>query len=174
MNNIFLIGLPGCGKSSLSRLLSKKMNWEVYDTDEIIEKEAKQNIAEMFQKYGEEYFRSLENKVLKNIVQNNQAIISTGGGIILKKENRDIIKQNGISIFIDRKAEIILENINTDNRPILTNKNKLIELSLQRQKLYEETADIIFKSDTWYETIEEVFDSLYSYLQNNNKFQPIT
>lgn len=174
MNNIFIIGLPGCGKTSISKMLAKKINLGVYDLDEIIEERENKNITEIFNIYGEEYFRNIETKVLKEISLKNKCIISTGGGIILKKENRDIIKKNGISIFIDRDVDSILNNINTENRPLLKNKSKLIELHNQRYKLYKESADIIFKSNIWYSSIESAFEHIYKYLQNNNKFISIT
>ena len=97
----------------------------------------------------------------------NNAVISTGGGIVLAKKNIDIMKKNGTTIFINRNLETILNNIDASERPLLTkDKNKLIELSKEREPLYRETADIIFTHNTWEENIEETFKIFYDYIKN--------
>lgn len=169
MNNktLFIIGLPGCGKTTLSKMLAKYLNYNFYDMDLIIEKKEKMKISEIFKLYGEKYFREKESETLKELSELNNSVISTGGGIILAEKNRDIMKKNGTTIFINRNLDILLKNIDASERPLLTkDKNKLIELSKERAPLYKETADIIFTHNTWEENIEETFNIFYDYIKN--------
>ena len=95
MNNktLFIIGLPGCGKTTLSKMLAKYLNYNFYDMDLIIEKKEKMKISEIFKLYGEKYFREKESETLKELSELNNSVISTGGGIILAEKNRDIMKK---------------------------------------------------------------------------------
>lgn len=175
MNNIkikndkilFVIGLPGCGKTALSKMLAKHLNYNFYDMDLMIEEKEKIKISEIFEKHGEKYFREKESKLLENLSKLNNAVISTGGGIVLAKKNRSVMKKNGKTIFINRTPSIILKNIDVRERPLLAkDKNKLIELSKERELLYRDTADIIFNHDTWEENIEDTFNIFYDCIKN--------
>ncbi|WP_295155898.1 shikimate kinase [uncultured Brachyspira sp.] len=168
MNNktIFLIGLPGCGKTALSKMLAEKLNYSLYDTDSYIEKKENKNITNIFADNGENYFRNIESEVLEELSNFNNAVISTGGGIVLAEKNRKIMKCKGVSVFIDRNPDIILKNINAEERPLLAkNKNKLLELSKQRDDLYRETAHIIFTHNTWEDNIDNTFMKFYEYIK---------
>ena len=158
---IFVIGLPGCGKSALSKLLSEKLNYTLYDMDSFIEQKECKTITDIFADNGEEYFRKVESEVLEELAGMNNAVISTGGGIVLLEKNRNIMKEEGLTIFIDRNPEIILQNIDPRERPLLAkDKNKLLELSKQRDGLYRKCADIIFTHNTWEDDINNTFKQL--------------
>ena len=169
MNNktIFIIGLPGCGKSALSKMLAEKLNYNLYDMDSFIEKKENKTITNIFADNGEAYFRDIESKVLEELSNLNNAVISTGGGIVLAEKNRKIMKEKGTAIFIDRNADIILQNIDPRERPLLAkDKNKLLELSKQRDSLYRETAHIIFTHNTWEDNINDTFENFYNCIKN--------
>ena len=169
MNNktIFIIGLPGCGKSALSKMLAEKLNYNLYDMDSFIEKKENKTITDIFADNGEAYFRDIESKVLEELSNLNNAVISTGGGIVLAEKNRKIMKEKGTAIFIDRNADIILQNIDPRERPLLAkDKNKLLELSKQRDSLYRETAHIIFTHNTWEDNINDTFENFYNCIKN--------
>ncbi len=169
MNNktIFIIGLPGCGKSALSKMLAEKLNYNLYDMDSFIEKKENKTITDIFADNGEAYFRDIESKVLEELSNLNNAVISTGGGIVLAEKNRKIMKEKGVAIFIDRNADIILQNIDPRERPLLAkDKNKLLELSKQRDSLYRETAHIIFTHNTWEDNINDTFENFYNCIKN--------
>ena len=135
--------------------------------DLIIEEKEKMKISKIFENYGEKYFREKESEILEKLSELNNAVISTGGGIVLSKKNRNIMKKKGITIFINRKPDILINNIDISERPLLTkDKNKLTELSKEREPLYKETADIIFDHNTWEENIEETFNIFYDYIKN--------
>ncbi|WP_278846735.1 shikimate kinase [Brachyspira pilosicoli] len=161
-NTIFVIGLPGSGKSDLSKLLAEYINYSFFDMDKVIESREKKTINKIFEDRGEEYFREVESDVLEELSNIKNAVVSTGGGAILKEKNRALIKDRGIVIFIDRPAELIVNNINVSERPLLVqDKNKLIELSKKRDALYRECATVIFNHNTWDNDIKETFKKFY-------------
>lgn len=146
MKNIVLIGMPGCGKSTIGYRISQKINYSFFDADKYLEEKENRIISDIFSKEGEEYFRKLETKYLKDLSKKEQIIISTGGGAVKKKENIDILKQNGIIIFLDRTIEDISKE-NHENRPLLQNIENLWKLYDERINLYRKYADIIIKND---------------------------
>ena len=146
MKNIVLIGMPGCGKSTIGYRMSQKINYSFFDADKYLEEKENRIISDIFSKEGEEYFRKLETKYLKDLSKKEQIIISTGGGAVKKKENIDILKQNGIIIFLDRTIEDISKE-NHENRPLLQNIENLWKLYDERIDLYRKYADIIIKND---------------------------
>ena len=146
MKNIVLIGMPGCGKSTIGYRMSQKINYSFFDADKYLEEKENRIISNIFSKEGEEYFRKLETKYLKDLSKKEQIIISTGGGAVKKKENINILKQNGIIIFLDRTIEDISKE-NHENRPLLQNVENLWKLYDERINLYRKYADIIIKND---------------------------
>ena len=106
MKKIAFIGMMGCGKSSIANDISKDLALKLISIDKMVEKELNLSISDIFEKFGEPYFRKIETKVLKNAVINESCIIDCGGGIILDSSNIEILKNNGYSIiFIDRNPE---------------------------------------------------------------------
>ena len=101
MKNIILVGIMGCGKTTISKLLSEKLNMPVIDMDEYLEKKYQLTIPEMFD-ISEDYFRDRESEACLDMAQLDGYIISTGGGVVKRKENRDILKQAGTVFYIDR------------------------------------------------------------------------
>ena len=109
MKNIVLIGMPACGKSTIGYWLSKKIGYPLLDTDKYLEEKENRIISDIFSNEGEEYFRNLETKYLKELSEKEGLIISTGGGAVKKKENIDILKKNGIvMIFLKKTINIAL------------------------------------------------------------------
>lgn len=112
--NIILEGMPGCGKSTIGKELSKELNKTFVDIDAEIEKTICLDIPSFFKKFGEEKFREVETEVIKNVSKQNSLVIALGGGSPIKEENRMLLKQNGKVIFIERP----LEELSSDGRPI--------------------------------------------------------
>ena len=126
--NIVLIGMPGCGKTTLGKILNKELAMEFYDMDNCIERKANKKISELFEK-GENYFRDIESVVCKELSKKKNVIISTGGGVIKRKENIDFLKENGIVIFIDRSVDDIIGDVDISKRPLLKEgKEKVLKL----------------------------------------------
>ena len=146
MKNIVLIGMPACGKSTIGYWLSKKINYSFVDVDRYLEEKENRIISDIFSNEGEEYFRELETKYLKELSEKEGIIISTGGGAVKNKENIDILKENGIIVFLNRTIDDISRE-NHRNRPLLQNPDNIRKLYDERIKLYRRYADIIIKND---------------------------
>ena len=149
--NLFLIGFMGCGKSTMSRLLSEATGRELVEMDETIEKEAGMSINEIFETHGETHFRDLESALISRITQKGGAIVSCGGGAILRSENVQSMKKNGKIIYLSATPETIYERVRySTNRPLLAgNMNVEYIASLMNQRLprYMEAADITISVD---------------------------
>ncbi|WP_107841811.1 shikimate kinase [Metasolibacillus meyeri] len=144
MRKIYLVGFMGCGKSAIGRRLSFFLKMPYYDMDKEIVRQQGMTIPEIFDKYGEAYFRRLETEFLKNF-RDEACIISTGGGVAINAENRKIMRRTGLVFFLDATFEDIYMRIKNDkNRPIVqsTTKEQLQQLYLERRKFYREAAHI--------------------------------
>ena len=146
MKNIVLIGMPACGKSTIGYWLSKKIGYPLLDTDKYLEEKENRIISDIFSNEGEEYFRNLETKYLKKLSEKEGFIISTGGGAVKKKENIDILKKNGIVIFLNREINDISKE-NHKHRPLLQDINNIQKLYDERIDLYKKYSDIIIKNN---------------------------
>ncbi len=152
MRNIILIGFMGCGKSTLGIKLSFKMRRMLVDTDKLVEQEAGCSISEIFENEGEEAFRARETDCLKKLLQSRQErIISTGGGLPLREENRALLHKLGKVIYLRTKPETVWERLGPDNnRPLLQVPDpqaKIEEMLAERGPIYEEAADVIIDTD---------------------------
>lgn len=152
--SIFLIGFMGSGKTTIGKILAKKMEYSFLDTDKIIEQEEGISVNKIFEQFGEKYFRSLEKLVLKRIIKNNvNQIVATGGGLSCNQYNMDLMKQNGKVVFLEIDPKSILNRVKNakQKRPILDNlsEKKLIskiDFLLHKRNKYYTQADFIVKS----------------------------
>lgn len=140
--NIALIGMPGCGKSSVGRELARLSGRELLDTDEMVEREAQAAIPEIFEKQGEAAFRALEHQALKKAGGLTGKIIVTGGGVVEDPANYFLLHQNSVIYRLDRPAELL----ETKGRP-LSKSVGLSELMKRRMGLYETFADAVIDND---------------------------
>lgn len=138
MENILLIGMPSCGKTSMGKMLAEKLKRDFYDTDDLIEKEEGKTIPEIFEEKGETYFRDLESKILKDLSKRNGIVIASGGGTPLREENRAYISQNSLVVYLNRD----LKNLETSGRPLSKNLENLKKLYAERKEIYEGLASI--------------------------------
>ena len=142
MENIVLIGMPGCGKSTIASLLARELGRKAVDADKEIEVYAGCTIPEIFARSGEEEFRKIESAVLAELGKQSGLIIATGGGCVTRKDNYDALHQNGTILWLQRE----LDKLPTDGRP-LSQKNKLEDMYAVRKPLYEAFADITVNND---------------------------
>ena len=152
MCNVVLIGMAGCGKSTIGKVLSEKLEKELIDTDTMIENAEKKPIPEIIEKQGEDFFRCCENVAVNLAGKEKSCIIATGGGVVTRPENYMPLKQNGIIVFINRDAE----KLPTKNRP-LSQLHGVKELYEKRMPLYRRFAHIEVDGNA---TVEEVADSI--------------
>lgn len=159
--NIVLVGLSGSGKSTLGNILSSLSGYALVDTDAIIVKLQNRSINNIFETNGEEFFRTIETQVSKEISAFDKQIISTGGGIVLKGKNLEYLKQNGVVFYLKTSVNTLLKRLEGDNtRPLLKTddvKKKLENMLEIRGKLYEK-ADVTIETDklTPEETAKEI------------------
>lgn len=159
--HIFLIGMPGAGKTTIGKLLSQKLNLEFIDLDSYIKEKNHSSIEAMFEK-GEAHFRKLESEALRDAVKLSPRVISTGGGIITREENVSLLKTYGTIIYIDRDVETIIKDIDVSHRPLLLEgKERLFKLYEERKSIYEASCDYRVKNDN---TFEHIVDKIIATL----------
>ena len=160
--NIYLIGLMGSGKTTLGKILSKKLDKHFYDSDQVIEEKLGVNVPMIFEYEGEAGFREREKDILKELVSKQNIVLATGGGIILSESNRHLLAKNGIVIYLkSNQKDLVLRMKNDKTRPLLKNGNvELIikKLCQEREPLYEEIADfkVVTKNKRIYEVVNEI------------------
>ncbi|MPQ44586.1 shikimate kinase, partial [Clostridium tarantellae] len=133
--NILLIGMPGCGKTTLGKELAKKINYKFIDMDEFIVENSGKSIKELFEK-GEENFRKIESKCCEILSTFDYVVISSGGGVIKKEKNIRYFSKFNI-VFINRPIYLIMKDLDINSRPLLQEgKEKLINLYKERIHLY--------------------------------------
>ena len=155
--NIILIGMPGCGKTTIGKLLADKLKRKYIDIDSIIEKQAGCTINEIF-KQGEQKFRNLETEAVLALEREEASVITTGGGIVKKALNMESLSKNGIIIYIDRNIEEIANDIDTSTRPLLAKgTGQLEQLHVERHDLYKKYSDLTVKNEG---EIVEVVESI--------------
>ena len=149
--NIFLIGFMGCGKSTVAAELNQAYGMHVVEMDQEISVRQKMSIPEIFEQYGEEYFRDLESDLLKKIQVSSNQVISCGGGVVLREQNVAEMKKNGKIVLLTAKPENILRRvIGNDDRPVLKGRKTvkdISELMEARREKYESAADVIVATD---------------------------
>ena len=156
MENIVLIGMPGCGKSTIGALLSQRLGRKLADTDQLIVETAGKTIPEIFASCGEEGFRKLETEVISHVAKQSGLIIATGGGCVTKSENYAYLHQNSKIIWLRRDISLLP----TEGRP-LSQSQKLNDMYRIRAPLYEAFADqIIDNAITPEETVDLILGGL--------------
>jgi shikimate kinase len=145
--NIYLIGLMGAGKTTIGRHLAKALSLPFYDSDKAIEESTGVDIPTIFEFEGEEGFRDREQKMIQQLTQLEGIVLATGGGTILREENRRLLKENGFVVYLQCSVERILERTRRDTqRPLLKTDNpreRIEDLFTQREPLYRICADLI-------------------------------
>jgi shikimate kinase len=148
MKNIYLVGFMGSGKSTIGKILAKKLNMKFIDIDEEIERIEGMKISQIFEKKGEKYFRDLEKKLITEFIKRKGYVVSTGGGLGADINNMENMKKNGVVVWLDVPLDIILKRTKKDKteRPLLNQPvEKIKELYENRKKIYK-MADIHIKA----------------------------
>lgn len=166
MQNIFLIGFMGAGKSTIAKALQKELNMELVEMDARIVKEQGMSINEIFEKYGESHFRDIESQMILTLGEEGNTIVSCGGGIVVRPENTEYMKKSGKVVFLKASPQTIYERVkNSTERPILNghmNVEYIAELMEKRRALYESACDITIETDnkTKNEICQEILNEI--------------
>jgi len=165
--NIYLIGCMGAGKTRVGVILSKMLAYPFIELDKEIEERATMSISDIFSELGEDYFRNLESILLREFSEKNNQVISTGGGVVIKEINLQIMDDTGIIHYLRAPAEVLWERIkHSTSRPLLQVENphlKLKELLSQREEFYEQ-ADVVI--DTEFLGLQEVAEKIVKRLDD--------
>jgi len=155
--NLILIGFMGTGKTSVGQRVAQSLGFRFVDTDKLIVKEAGKPIPAIFEEEGEEAFRRIETGVLRRCAEDEGQVISTGGGIVTREENRAILREAGFVVWLRTSPEVIFERVRRNrNRPLLQTADPMgtiQELLEARRGLYEACADLAIQTD--HLTLEE-------------------
>ncbi len=162
MGNIVLIGFMGTGKSTIALEMSRRYAMDMVEMDQMIVEREGMSIPDIFEKYGESYFRDLETQLLIEIQNKTNQIVSCGGGVVLLECNVKEMKKNGKVILLTAEPATILERVKEDeNRPVLRgrkNVEAIAELMGVRKEKYEAAADIVIATDG--KTIRQICDEI--------------
>lgn len=170
--NIIIIGFMGCGKTSIGKRLAMTLNRKFIDTDLEIENSMKMPIADIFQNYGEDFFRKLEQAFCEQIENTSNNIIATGGGMIRNKKNMNLLKTNGIIVYLKCSPQKIYRNVKSDeSRPLLNVENKfekIEQLLQQRIPAYEKYAQITIdvSENTIENSVKDIINAINLYEKN--------
>lgn len=172
--NIVLVGMMGAGKSYIGRKLAKLLaHFSYVDTDDEIEKMTGQTISEIFEQYGEKYFRTLESKIIEGVSKNKNQIISVGGGVFNSPVNIKLLKINGLTFYLNAPAkELFNRIINETHRPLL-NENfsqKSVENILRKREKNYYRADFVINTyqKPAYTILDEILSEYDNYVKQRN------
>ncbi len=159
---IFLVGFMGSGKSTIGILLSEYLGWEFVDLDKVIEEKEGMKIKDIFAVKGEDYFRNLEIKTLKDILSKEKVVVATGGGLGARREAMEIMKANGFVVWLDISFEEFMKRCGKDpNRPLLKKgRGELEKLFNERRKVYREADLRVDGGQSPYFIVKSIIDKL--------------
>lgn len=160
-SNIVLIGMPGCGKTTVGKVLARILGYKFCDMDSYIQEISKKTIKELFEP-SEENFRDWETKACEELSKCNKTIIASGGGVVTREKNIEILKKSCTILFIDRPVERIINDVDINSRPLLKDgKERLYNLYDERYELYKRAADIqVLNKGYLRETIDIILNIL--------------
>lgn len=142
-NNIVLIGMMGCGKTTCGQLLAQRLGWESVDTDALIEAREGRTVSEIFLQSGDGYFRDLELGVSEELALRKHLVISCGGGLPMRPDCIGSLKYSGVVVFLNREPGEIYDGVSMDGRPLAQGgKAAFLELFRQREPIYRDWADL--------------------------------
>ena len=167
--NLFLIGMMGSWKSTVGRKLAETIKMEFVDIDDAIEEVTEMKISDIFQEFGETRFREMETAFFSEKSKQENQIFSTGGGVIMDPRNRNVLKKNGTTIFLNASIETLAKRIhNTKKRPLLTDdnnlKSQLEKIWKERKTYYEDSAHHTIYTDNLNPI--QVVDKILNLLEN--------
>ena len=169
--SIFLIGFMGAGKSTIARALQRELGFPLIEMDERIVKEQGMSINDIFAQYGEDHFRDIESQLIVDIGKEEPSIVSCGGGVVVRPQNTQNMKEIGRIVFLKATPETIYERVkNSTDRPILNghmNVEYIAELMEKRRVLYEAAADITIQTDG--KMREQICEEIIGKMRNTNE-----
>lgn len=155
VENIVLIGMPGCGKSTVGKALAEKLGRKFVDIDDAVEKDARLTIPEIIEKFGENYFRVLETRMISHFGKESNLVIATGGGCITRTVNYPLLHQNATIIWLKRD----ISQLPTDGRP-LSQKGNLEDLYRIRKPFYQAFSDVVIENNDLEHSVQQIMEAM--------------
>jgi shikimate kinase len=161
-DKVYLVGFMGAGKSTVARALGRRLDWRVEDIDDRIEAREGRTIASIFARDGEAYFRSVERKVLLDLLPLRHAVVATGGGTFVDPENRAAINRDGLSVWLDVALPELIGRLPADGRrPLAADREQLERLYAVRTLAYQQAALHLDAGSTPVEgLVEQMLDAI--------------
>ena len=170
-DSIYLIGFMGAGKSTVGAKLSEKLGATLIEMDQVIVEQHDMEISDIFDEYGENYFRRLETGLLQDLQGKKNLVVSTGGGVVLRDENIALMRENGYVVYLTAKPEIIYERVKDKKERPLLNENMSVEyieeMLSDRKEYYRSAAHI--KVSTNNKSIDEIVEEICERLEDYEK-----
>lgn len=163
--NIILIGFMGTGKTTVGTILAKKLGWHDINTDEVIETAEEMPISSIFESKGEAYFRKAEAEALRTVLTGSEWVVATGGGAVLREENRDAMLKDGLVVALKASPETIISRVREDaSRPLLAGnlEERVFSLLKEREQAYD-FAHLSIDTDSL--TAEQIADRIKDYYE---------
>lgn len=164
---VALIGLPGSGKSTVGRQLARRLQVPYWDSDHVIEDRLGCSVREYFEREGEQRFRDIESQVIDELTLLGEGVLSTGGGAVLRPENREFLHQRSRVVYLNSTPDDLMRRLRHDrNRPLLQVADPLVrlrELYTQRDPLYRETAHVVV--DTGRPSVSSLVQAILGHLE---------
>ena len=169
--SIILVGMMGAGKTTVGRALAREIGVPFYDSDVEIETRSSMKIEDIFEKFGEDYFRQKECEVIRNLLDGQTCVLSTGGGAFIQEATRNVILQHGISVFLNADLETLYERVSRRKRPMPLLQGaepyqKFCQLLELRNPVY---AKADFKVDSVGEDLSDVVESVMKIIEESQK-----
>ena len=160
-DKLYLVGFMGAGKTTLARALGRRLEWRVEDLDELIEARERCTVADLFARRGEPYFRGVERDVLRRLLPLRPAVVATGGGTYAEADNRALINDDGLSVWLDLPLKMALARVPADGRrPLVADRAQFEALFHQRRLAYQLAHLRLDASSPVQELVERVLDWL--------------
>lgn len=166
MKNIVLTGMMGSGKTTIARMLSEKLCRKAVDTDDLVVEMGGMSISDMFSLHGESHMRELETEACRRLSQEENLIIACGGGLPLRRENREYLRKNGVVLFLRRDPGITYDTMDHSGRPLAQQgREAFVARFLEREPIYREFSHIIIEDfSSPQNTVAEIMRKLEGYL----------
>lgn len=168
---IALVGFMGTGKSSVARLVALELDYKFLDTDKLIEQQEGMDIPQIFNRYGEEYFRRRESKVLQDVIEGEERLVlSTGGGLVISAANRKLLKEHTLPVLLEASPRVIYKRVKNSDRPLLKMGEgkvltKIKELLAERRRYYHQ---FDFRIDTDHKKQREVAQEIINWVKDDD------
>ena len=163
-DKIYLVGFMAAGKTTVARALARRLDWQSVDVDELIEQRERQSVADIFAKHGEAYFRSLERQVLAEQMAPRHLVVATGGGTFADVQNRAVINNDGVSVWLDVPLDRLIARVPAGGRrPLASDRAGFERLYHQRRAAYE-LAHV--RLDAGRASVDALVDQLVDWLEH--------